>query len=133
MREFFEDEFDAIAAMVGKSGKTIKEIAAHLYPAMAPGSAYAKLKDKLDPEGREHLRYGEVIELMRYCNSYEPLMYMCDVTLHDRPERSAPDVQETRLVETISQATDALTKAMRQLDLLQERTSACRSTSRLRA
>lgn len=132
-REFYDDEYDAMAAMLGSSGRTVKEFACHLFPTLKPESAYAKLKDKLNPRGSEHMRLGELLALMRYCQSYEPLMHLCDETLHARPERKAPEAEQVRLVETISQATDALTRAMHQLEQLQERAASSRSVSRLRA
>lgn len=122
-REFFDDEHDAYLAMIGSSGKTVKECACHLFPALKPESAYAKLKDKLNPKGSEHLRIGELLALMRYCQSYEPLMQLCDETLHHRPERKQVEVEQLRLVETIGKATDTLARAMQQLEQLQERSS----------
>lgn len=121
-RLFYEDEYDAYATMIGNSGRSLKECASHLYPAMKPESAYAKLKAKLDPHGSEHLRFSEVTALMRFCDCYDPLMYLCDETLHQRPDRKASEDEEVRLVEAMTGAADVLKKAMRQLERLQDRT-----------
>ncbi len=121
-RLFYEDEYDAYATMIGNSGRSLKECASHLYPVMKPESAYAKLKAKLDPHGSEHLRFSEVTALMRFCDCYDPLMYLCDETLHQRPDRKASEDEEVRLVEAMTGAADVLKKAMRQLERLQDRT-----------
>ena len=120
-RLFYEDEFDALTTMIGESGKTIKECAHHLYPDMKPDSAYAKLKDQLNQKGSEELKFRQVITLMKFCESYDPLMYACDETLHARPDRKAPEDEEIKLVEAINGAASVLTKAMRQLEHLRER------------
>lgn len=120
-RLFYEDEYDAYATMIGNSGRSLNECASHLYPGMKPGSAYAKLKAKLDPHGSEHLRFSEVVALMRFCDSFDPLMYLCDETLHQRPDRKAPEDEEVRLVEAMTDAAEVLKKAMHQLERLQDR------------
>lgn len=121
-RLFYEDEYDALNAMVGGSGKTIKQCAAFLFPDMKPDSAYAKLKDQLNPLGSEELKFRQVIALMKFCETYDPLLYACDETYHARPDRKAPEDEAVRLVEAINGAAEIMTKAMRQLERLQETT-----------
>lgn len=120
-RLFYEDEFDALTTMIGQSGKTIKECANHLYPDMKPDSAYVKLKNQLDRKGDEELKFRQVVSLMKFCEQYDPLMYACDETFHARPDRKAPEDEEVRLVEAINAAAGVMTKAMRQIELLQAR------------
>lgn len=120
-RLFYENEYDALAAMVGDSGKTVQECAHALYPDMKPASAYAKLAAQLNPDKDEHLRFSQVLMLMRFCEAYDPLYYSCDELLHARPDRKAPEDEEVRIVEAINGAASVLNKAMRQLELLQNR------------
>lgn len=117
-RLFYEDEFDALTAMIGASGKRFKEIAAFLYPAMKPDSAYAKLKDQLNPAGSEQLKFGQVLALMKFLGCYDPLMYLCDETCHARPDRVAKADEEVRLVDAIKGASEMLGRAMAQLERL---------------
>jgi sulfur relay (sulfurtransferase) DsrF/TusC family protein len=117
-RLFYEDEFDALNTMIGDSGKTVKECANHLYPDMKPDSAYAKLKDQLNQKGSEELKFRQVLALMKFCETYDPLMYVCDETLHARPDRKAPADEEVKLVEAINSAAETMNKAMRQLEHL---------------
>ncbi|WP_429268862.1 hypothetical protein [Paraburkholderia sp. EB58] len=124
---FYEDSHEALQLMVSNSGKTIKEIAAFLWPEMKPESAYAKLKACLNPKGDENFRFEQVIALMRFCNSYEPLEYTCDETMHARPDRKVPEDDIVKLSETIQTAADVLAKATAALDRIQNQTLAMRS------
>lgn len=117
-RLFYEDEFDALQVMVGESGKGFKKCAAHLWPDLKPETAYAKLKDCLESRGSERLKFGQVIELMRFCERYDPLMYACDETLHARPDRKTIDDESLKLVETINSAMAITSRAVAALERL---------------
>jgi hypothetical protein len=116
---FYEDEHEALQLMVSNSGKSIKEIACFLWPDMKPESAYAKLKVCLNPKGDEQFKFGQVIALAKFCNSYEALQYFCDETMHARPDRKAPEDDMVKLSETIQGAADVLAKATAALERLQ--------------
>ncbi len=121
MKLFYDDEFDAIAIAIGNSGKPFKLVAAHIFPDMKPESAYARLKECCSPTGDQRLTFGQVIRLMAYCESYEPLAYACDETLHARPDRKAPEDEAVRLVEVISSAANTMERAMKAIDHLKAR------------
>jgi len=121
-RLFYEDEFDALQAMIGESGKGFKACALHLWPEMKAESAYAKLKDCVDPKGSEKLKFSQVLLLMKFCERYDPLLYACDETLHARPDRKTVDDESVKLVETINSAAHVLSKAMAQLERLRAST-----------
>lgn len=121
---FYEDEFEALQMMISGSDKSVKEVAGFLFPHLKPESAYARLKACLNPERDERLTLGQIIAAMVFCKRYDPLMFACDETLHARPERKAPEDEEVRLVEVISEAGETLGKAMRQLELIQARRQA---------
>jgi len=120
-RLFYEDEFDALQTMVGESGKGFKACAAFLWPDLKPETGYAKLKDCLNSAGSERLKFGQVIALMNFCERYDPLLYVCDETLHARPDRKSVDDEKVKLTEAIGSAANLLNKAMSQLDRLMER------------
>lgn len=115
---FFEDEYEALQLMVSNSGKSIKEIAQFLWPDMKAESAYAKLKTCLNPKGDESLRFSQVIALMKFCESYEPLMHICDETLHSRPDRKNVKDEEVKIAEVINKAADTMRAAMAKLERL---------------
>lgn len=118
---FYEDEYEALNLMVSNSQKTTKELAAYLFPHLKLDSAYARLKACLSPDKDERLTFGQIIAAMRFCESYDPLMYACDETLHARPDRKSADDEEVRLVEAINSAADIMQKAMRQIENLRSR------------
>jgi hypothetical protein len=118
---WFEDEFEALNLMVSNSQKTSKELAGYLFPHLKPDSAYSRLRACLNPEKDERLTLGQVIAAMKFCESYEPLLFVCDETLHARPTRVSPKDEEVKLVEAISGAAETLNKAMRQLENLKSR------------
>ena len=128
---FYEDEFEALQLMVSSSGKSVKEVALHLWPDMKPESAYAKLKACLNPRGDENFRFSQVIELMKFCNSYEPLQFACDETMHARPDRKVPEDDIVKLSETIQSAADVLAKATAALDRIQTQTASMRTVRRV--
>lgn len=122
-RLFYEDEFDALQTMVGESGKGFKACAAFLWPDLKPETRYAKLKDCLETNGTERLKFGQVLALMTFCERYDPLLYMCDETLHARPDRKTVEDESVKLVEVIGHAATSLNKAMAQLARLQGRSA----------
>jgi hypothetical protein len=130
MKMFYEDEFDALAVMVSSSGKSFKEVSAFLWPDMKPESAYAKLKACLNPKGDESFRFSQVIALTKFCNCYDPLYYLCDETMHARPDRKAPEDDIVKLSETIQGAADVMAKAMAALERVQAQTSGMRTVRR---
>ena len=48
-------------------------------------------------------------------------MYMCDETMHARPDRKAPEDEEVKLVAAITSAASVMERAMKQLDYLQNK------------
>lgn len=121
MKLFYDDEFDAIATAIGASGKPFKIVAGHIFPDMKPESAYARLKECCNTNGDQRLTFGQVIRLMAFCESYEPLMHACDETLHARPDRKAAEDEAVKLVEVIHAAANTMERAMRAIDHLKAR------------
>lgn len=121
MKLFYDDEFDAITTAIGDSGKAFKDVAAHMFPDMKAESAYARLKACCNPTGDQRLTFGQVIRLMAFCESYDPLMHACDETLHARPDRKSPEDQAVKLVEVISGAAHTMERAMRAMEQLKAR------------
>ncbi|MGI4815865.1 MAG: hypothetical protein ACRYG5_09910 [Janthinobacterium lividum] len=126
---WYDDEYEALQLMVSNSGKSVKEIATFLWPDMKPESAYAKLKACLNPKGDEDLRFGQVIALMKFCNSFDPLYYVCDDTLHARPDRKTPEDESVKLVETIERSLDVVQRATAALERLRCHPMALRRVS----
>lgn len=120
---FYDDEFHAIRACI-ESGKGYKESAARLWPAMKPESAYARLKACTSGHGDQRLRFGEIIELMRFNGHFDPLWFACDETSHQRPVAKAPADEEAQIVTAIEGASTTLAQALKALESMQRRNSA---------
>lgn len=121
MKLFYDDEFDAIATAIGNSGKPFKLVAAHMFPDMKPESAYARLKECCSATGDQRLTFGQVVRLMQYCEAYDPLLYVCDETLHARPDRKAPQDELVNLTEVIHGAADTMNRALKAIEHIQAR------------
>ena len=121
MKLFYDDEFDAIATAIGSSGKPFKLVAMHLFPDMKSESAYARLKGCCSSTGDQRLTYGQVLRLMAFCESYEPLLYACDETSHARPERKTPTDELVNLTEVINKAACTMERAMKAIDHIRDR------------
>lgn len=121
MQSLYEDEYDALNRMVANSSKSAKELAVYLFPHLKMDSAYARLKACLNPEKEDKLSLGQVIAAMRFCGTYDPLQFICDETLHTRPERKAPEDHAARIAEAIDGATATLNVALKALAQLQAR------------
>lgn len=124
-RTFYEDETEAVRAMIADSGKTIKECALHLWGAsMKPEVATAKLRAQLNHHNEgERLKFADVLALMKYCDAYDPLFYLCDETSHGTPPRLSTQDQQVELAETLRQAADMMARTMARLDRLQADTA----------
>jgi hypothetical protein len=121
MKLFYDDEYDAIATAIGGSGKEFKTVAAHIFPDMKPESAYARLKACCNPTGDQRLTFGQVVRLMAFCESYDPLLYACDETLHARPDRKAPEDEAVKLIEVMNSAAQTMERAMKAMEHLKAR------------
>lgn len=121
MKLFYDDEFDAITQAINNSGKTWKQVAAHIFPDMKPDSAYARLKVCASQNGDQRLTFGQVLRLMNFCEAYDPLYHACDETLHARPDRKAPEDEAVKLVEVIGSATGTIERALKALDHIKAR------------
>jgi hypothetical protein len=120
-RLFYSDDREAVTLMIANSEREFKEVAIFLRPDLKPESAYAWLKSCTSHDGDQHLRIGQVVAAMRFCNQFDPLYFMCDATLHDRPPQRAPEDQEADLVRAIESAGQVIERALRQLDVMRER------------
>lgn len=121
MKLFYDDEFDAIQQAISSSGKDFKTVAGHMFPDMKPESAYARLKACCSPTGDQRLTFGQTIRLMRFCETYDPLMHACDETLHARPDRKAPEDEFVKLAEVIGGAAHTMERAMKALEHIKAR------------
>ncbi|MCT6720627.1 hypothetical protein [Acidovorax sp. K2F] len=120
MKTIYDDEYEALAQMIANSDKTAKELAVYLFPHMKLESAHSRLRACLNPEKDERLTFGQIIAAMRFCGTFDPLMYACDETLHARPDRKSAEDQAARIADVIDGATATLNTALKALAHLQQ-------------
>jgi hypothetical protein len=112
----YDDEFHALRAMI-EGGRGYKATAAHLWPAMKPESAYARLKACTNPGRDEKLSFGEIIQAAKFNERFDALYYFCAETLHAQPVHVAPDDAMAKLADQLSAH---LQDGKRMFDRLQE-------------
>lgn len=115
---WYEDEYEALRLMISNSGKKFGDIAVFLYPDKKYETAYARLKNSLDPDKDEFLKFGEIIRLMKFCNCYDPLMHACDETMHARPDRKSAEDEKVKVVDVINNAVGTIQLALGRLENL---------------
>jgi hypothetical protein len=116
-RLFYDDHQNALANAVDNNvhGLTFKQVACALWPNLKPESAYARLKNCLNPEKDEKLDLSEIKLLCRVTGRYEPLYWLCDETDHARPAQRAPEDKQAELVRSFITHAEALEKIHRQI------------------
>ena len=114
---FYDDHLAAIHRAI-EDGLGYKKTAMHLWPAMKPESAYARLKDCVKASGDHKLGLGEVLAVCQFNGRYDPLYWLCDETMHARPmQRNAKDVAKT-LAASIQESIETQGKQMARLESL---------------
>lgn len=122
---WYDTDADAINAAITGSGKTFKQIASALWPAMKMDSAYARLKNCLNADKDEKLSFAEVIFICRETGNSDPIFHACDELSLHRPLPKAPADEQAELMHTIQHQQAQLLQTMQRL----ERTNAMRSVA----
>jgi len=119
---FYDDHFAALRRAI-EDGQGYKKTAAHLWPAMKPESAYARLKNCVqgaDGHSEQKLDLHEVLVLCQFNGRFDPLYWLCDESLHARPmQRKAEDVAKT-IAAQIDDSVMSLTRLMTRLEAIKE-------------
>lgn len=96
-RLFYEDEFDALRAVIAHSGKSAKEVACHLFPHMKLESAYARLQACLNEEKDQRLTLSQIVALCKFCGQADALMFLADELGFERPVPMVREDERARL------------------------------------
>lgn len=118
---FYDSPEDAISAAIQDSGKTFKEVAAHIWPALKLDTAYARLKNCLNVEKDEKLSFGEIILICKFTGHFDPIHYACDELMLHRSTPKAPADEQQELLLTIQRQQAALLATMQRLERTQMR------------
>jgi hypothetical protein len=117
---FYDDEFDALAQMIANSGKPFKDVAAFLFPHLNDRSAYARLKNCLNPDRDEHLTFGQILAAMRFCGEFDPLYFACDDLSHERPKPVTKEDELATLLRKYLEAADTVTRVQPHIERLRK-------------
>lgn len=113
---WYDTDADAINSAITSSGKTFKQVAAALWPSMKMDSAYARLKNCLNPTKDEKLSFSEVIFICRETGQLDPIFYACDELSLHRPAPKAPADEKAELLLSIQRQQAQLLAAMQRLE-----------------
>jgi hypothetical protein len=115
---FFDDAGNALQQAIDHNahGLTFKQVACAVFPAMKPESAYARLKNCINPEKDEKLCLAEVALLCRVTGRADPLFWLCDELQHARPAAIAPADKAAQLMREFNGAVEQLGRIQRQLE-----------------
>lgn len=96
---FYENELEALRTTIGDSGKKIFDVAVFLWPGRKGETGASRLRNILNG-GDEHLTFGEILAICRYCGGADVLYHMADELSHSRPQ---PITKETELAQLLRQ------------------------------
>lgn len=113
---WYDTDADAINAAIHASGKTFKQVASALWPSMKMDSAYARLKNCLNPDKDEKLSFAEVIYICKETGRYDPIFHACDELSLHRPAIKAPADEKAELLSTIQRQQAVLIATMARLE-----------------
>lgn len=122
---WYDSDAEAINAAITSSGKSFKQVAVALYPAMKMDSAYARLKNCLNESKDEKLSFAEVILICKETGCLDPIYHACDELSLHRPAVKAPKDERAELLHTIQQQQAQLLQTMARL----ERTNALQAVA----
>ncbi len=113
---WYDTDADAINTAIRDSGKTYKEVASALFPALKMDSAYARLKNCLNPDKDEKLSFAEVVFICKYTGRFDPIHFACDELSLHRTTVRAPQDERAELLNTIQRQQAQLLQTMQRLE-----------------
>jgi hypothetical protein len=114
---FYGDENEALRSAI-ESGKGYKATAAYLWPSLKPETAYARIKACVNEDKAEKFAFSEIIALCNFNGRFDPLMYACDETHHDRPQERAPADKHAQLMQQFIQTGEQMKRIADQIERL---------------
>lgn len=115
---FFESAEAASKHAIQASGKSLKEVAAQLWPGKTVAAAQTHLANCLNDNRDEKLTTDEHIAIANFCDRFDWLYYSALQCSHSRPEPVTPEATATRLQAALFSKTDELRGLLAQIDML---------------
>lgn len=116
----YESLEDALMFCIRASNKELKEVAAALWPSTPVPTSHGRLIEALNPKKSQKLTFDEIIFIMHLCGRYDPLYYMADQCLHERPAKICIEAEQKSLQETFANTLQEVTKAYQYISSITE-------------
>ncbi len=111
----YESLEDALMFCIRASNKEVKEVACALWPSDRIETTYPRLIDALNPSKRQKLSMNEIIFIMHFCGRYDPLYYMADKCLHERPNPKCVEKEQIEVQQRLESMLAQVTKSYQQV------------------
>lgn len=115
---FFESAEAATKHAIQVSGKTVKQVAAMLWPGKTVDAAQTRLANCLNDAREEKLTADEHACIAEYCERYDFLHYLAHRLNHTQPALQTPVEQAAQLQAALFSKTDELRGLLAQIDAL---------------
>ena len=117
----YESLEEALMCCITLSNKEIKQVAMDLWPSDPERTAYQRLIEALNPNKRQKLSLHEIIWICNYCERYDPLYWMADECLHERPEPKVFEKAEAEIKREMESLMQKVTKQYQDYIVMAER------------
>ena len=117
---FFDSAEAATKHAIQSSGKSIKQVAAHLWPGKTLDAAQTRLANCLNDSRDEKLTADEHAAVAEFCDSYEWLYYIAHRLNHSRPVQQTPEEKASQVQAAIVQTANQMRALLNQFDALQQ-------------
>jgi len=114
----YESMEDALMFCIRASNREVKEVAAALWPSDRLETSYPRLIDAINPAKRQKLSIDEIIFIMNFCNRFDPLYYMADRCLHERPTARCVEAEQKMITEQFEELMTTASKSYQKIMLL---------------
>jgi hypothetical protein len=111
----YESLEEALMFCIRASNKEMKEVAGALWPSDRLETSYPRLVDALNPSKRQKLSMDEIIFIMNFCNRYDPLFYMADRCLFERPTQRCIEAEKVDLTVRFEEMLEQASKSYQQI------------------
>lgn len=115
---FFESDKAATKYAIQASGKTPKEVAAHIWPNKTVERAQTDLLNALNENRESQLSTDEHIAIANFTGQYDWLYFACHRCAHSQPTAQTPEDQKAQVEAAILETVDRFEVLVRQFKQL---------------
>lgn len=94
---------ESLVCAIRMSNKEPKEVAALLWPSEPIERAYSRLMDAMNPHKKQKLSFYEIIRIMHITDRHDPLFYLADECLYERPEKRSIKIEHEAIMSKMNE------------------------------